>query len=261
MNTKRDGNQVAVPAAVRSLLEKRSTFGNWLALLDDVGQQYRPEVAKRVRADYEARLAEVAGELESRRGILETSLGEHRALHGDIATRFEDKSAEIEEVELRFQVGELDEATWTQRRQEHIAGLETIEAELVSAAGSVQELETILADLDGVPGAHSAPVAKLVVEPVAKHPEPVEALPQAVEVEPDPGQAEAERTEAEPQPEQEPVRAEVETEAEQGDEFLDELAFLESLSLDDADSFDAVSRMLEEEETAEGEEDTQRADR
>jgi len=33
------------------------------------------------------------------------------------------------------------------------------------------------------------------------------------------------------------------------DEFLDELEFLESLSLDDADSFDAVSRMLEDEES------------
>jgi len=32
-----------------------------------------------------------------------------------------------------------------------------------------------------------------------------------------------------------------------GDEFLDELEFLESLSLDDPESFDAVSRMLEEE--------------
>lgn len=245
MNAKKDGPEIAVPAAVRSLLEKRSTFGNWLALLDDVGQQYRPEVAERVRADYEARLGEVANELESRRGALETSLGEHRALHGEIATRFEDKSAEIEEVELRFQVGELDEATWTQRRQEHIRGLETIEAELVSAAGSVQELETILADLDGMPGERSAPVpsiTKLVVEPAGTPPEVVAVEPESAAVE--------------------PVQAEEETEAEQGDdELLDELAFLESLSLDDADSFDAVSRMLEEEETAEGEEDTQRADR
>jgi chromosome segregation ATPase len=254
MNAKKDGAEVAVPAAVRSLLEKRSTFGNWLALLDDVGQQYRPEVAERVRADYEARLSEVARELESRRGTIETSLGEHRALHGQIATRFEDKSAEIEEVELRFQVGELDEATWTQRRQEHIAGLESIEAELVSAAGSVQELETILADLDGTSGERSAPmpsITTLVVEPVGTEPDVVEAEPEVVEAEPEPDHAEAE-----------PVQVEEETEAEQGDdEFLDELAFLESLSLDDADSFDAVSRMLEEDETAEGEEDAQRADR
>ena len=31
-------------------------------------------------------------------------------------------------------------------------------------------------------------------------------------------------------------------------EFMDELEFLESLSLDDTDSFDAVSAMLDEEE-------------
>jgi len=252
MNAKnKDGTEAAIPAAVRSLLEKRSTFGNWLALLDDVGQQYRPEVADRVRADYEARLGEVARELEDRRGILDTALAEFRAMHGEITTRFENKSAEIEEVELRFQVGELDETTWTRRREEHIAGLETIEAELVTAAGSVQELETILADLDGVPGERAVPVptiAKLVVDPVEK-------VPEAVEAEPESAQAEPESAQAEPEPG-------VDSEAGQGDdEFLDELAFLESLSLDDADSFDAVSRMLEDDETAEGEEDTQRADR
>jgi hypothetical protein len=32
-----------------------------------------------------------------------------------------------------------------------------------------------------------------------------------------------------------------------GDAFLDELEFLESLSLDDPESFDAVSKMLEDE--------------
>jgi hypothetical protein len=32
------------------------------------------------------------------------------------------------------------------------------------------------------------------------------------------------------------------------DEFMDELEFLESLSLDDADNFDAVSAMLDEED-------------
>ena len=35
-------------------------------------------------------------------------------------------------------------------------------------------------------------------------------------------------------------------------EFMDELEFLESLSLDDADSFDAVSAMLDEDEDSEG---------
>jgi hypothetical protein len=41
--------------------------------------------------------------------------------------------------------------------------------------------------------------------------------------------------------------AEVEEAPPAEDDFLDELEFLESLSLDDPESFDAVSRMLEEE--------------
>jgi hypothetical protein len=43
-----------------------------------------------------------------------------------------------------------------------------------------------------------------------------------------------------------------------GGEFLDELEFLESLSLDDPESFDAVSKMLEEE--GEGAGDTDESD-
>ena len=40
-------------------------------------------------------------------------------------------------------------------------------------------------------------------------------------------------------------------EADSGD-FMDELEFLESLSLDDADNFDAVSAMLDEDEGESG---------
>jgi hypothetical protein len=40
-----------------------------------------------------------------------------------------------------------------------------------------------------------------------------------------------------------------------GGEFLDELEFLESLSLDDPESFDAVSKMLEEEGEGAGDTD------
>jgi hypothetical protein len=47
--------------------------------------------------------------------------------------------------------------------------------------------------------------------------------------------------------ETEPVLVEAEPE-----EFMDELEFLESLSLDDADSFDAVSAMLDEDKDSEG---------
>ncbi|NNK47605.1 MAG: hypothetical protein HKP01_01890, partial [Gemmatimonadetes bacterium] len=48
-------------------------------------------------------------------------------------------------------------------------------------------------------------------------------------------------------------------EAAASDEFMDELEFLESLSLDDAENFDAVSAMLDEEDAESGtEEDSKR---
>ena len=62
------------------------------------------------------------------------------------------------------------------------------------------------------------------------------------------GAAEAEVEEAD---------ADVEIAEEEPAEFMDELEFLESLSLDDAENFDAVSAMLDEEEGDAGSEGDQ----
>ena len=236
MNAKKKYGSVGeVSGSIRVLLEQRSDFQGWLSRLDELGAQYRPAVAARVRADYEERLAGVSGELEQHRSSIETSLDERKLVHEEAGLRFEEASAEIEELELRFQVGELDESAWEKRREDHVSGLETIAAEVEAAATSVGELETVLADLDG-----SGPVVQRQSQPEKPVPEPEpEVIP---EPEPEPVAA------VEPVVEEAPAPAESAKKEDSAD-FLDELEFLESLSLDDADSFDAVSRMLEDEET------------
>lgn len=251
----KDGSGGAVSVEMRSLLERRSTLQVWLANLDDLGSRYRPEIADRVRTDYQARLAEVVAELEDHRGAIESSLADCRMARQEVDVRFEAKSAEIEEIELRFQIGEFDEPTWAGRRDEYTSILENIKAEQEIAVVAVLEMETVLAELDGANGEGkvSAPRSK-----PAQKPEPVPEMAPAEQSEPaveqseppveplsEPGialvpDAEAETTEdSEPSADEEP-----------DSDFLDELEFLESLSLDDTDSFDAVSRMLEDEETA-----------
>ncbi|MGI9038367.1 MAG: hypothetical protein ACR2GQ_05855 [Gemmatimonadota bacterium] len=311
MNAKPDRKSSVVPDGIRSLLEKRATYQEWLGRLGEVGAQYRSEVAERVRNDYEARLADVARDLEGHRSELESSLDERRGRLNELATEFERRSAELEEAELRFQVGEYDEKTWDERRTEHTENLEGIETGLGEARDAVDELERALGEItpgdaataggapgaiasdgsaaNGVHGVHAVPAAgddplpgpgiaaSLSSTPAAdmadwqrqdalaggsgvKSEDPnLEASKPKVSSEVAEKLTEddtAERrkepgADRRPKPASEPVTAAGEPAAgadEESDDYRDELAFLESLSLDDTESFDAVSRLLEDEE-------------
>lgn len=312
MSAKPDRKSSVVPEGIRSLLEQRTTYQEWLGRLGEVGAQYRSEVAERVRTDYEARLADVARDLEGHRSELETSLDQRRGRLNELATEFERRSAELEEAELRFQVGEYDEKAWDERRTEHTENLEGIETGLGEARAAVDELERALGEItpsemsggavaggqdtpssaardemDPVPRSRDDPLpgpglaASLSSTPVADMPawQREEASGGGGEKSEDPNleaskpkvssevaekltedEADEERKEAggrqEPQSSSEPAvsTSTVATDAgsneatEESDEYRDELAFLESLSLDDTESFDAVSRLLEDEE-------------
>ncbi len=253
-----------VPEAVRQLLERRSTYLNWLSRLDEVGGKYRREVAERVRADYQTRLDEVAAELEEHRHELVATLDRRRTRLDELSAATERRSVELEEAELRFQVGELDDATWEERRAELAEGLEEIESELAAARAAVEALETVLRELstDGVTDVLDRAGVSWVKAPNRSE-EPA-SVADAADEEPGADDAvaqegpevrevqssavatktkEAEPDTAVPEPEQSGAAGDAES-----DDYLDELEFLESLSLDDPDSFDAVSRMLEDEE-------------
>lgn len=259
---RKSGSGGAASESMRALLERRSTLQEWLARLDDLGSRYRPEVTDRVRADYEARLSEVAGDLEGHRGAIESSLDERRMIHDELVRRVESQSAGLEEAELRFQIGEFDEATWASRRADLTSTLEASKAEQDAAASAVQEMEAVLTDLNGGESTRNTRGSERVSQPA---PLP-ESMPLPVNELATDSVSEMVAV-ADSAVESEPVSSEVSEGAEEGsegaeegDEFLDELEFLESLSLDDTDSFDAVSRMLEDEETT-GDGSSGRADR
>jgi len=297
----------AIPEAIQALLEKRTTFQDWLSRLDELGSDFRPEVAEKVRSDYEGRLTGVEGELEGHRTELESALAERSETADRIAGRYDAHCAELEETELRHAVGEFDEEEWERRRSEHQGEIDNLEADLTEQRSAVESLQTVLGELTGeaAVAAVEAPVdldPVVVEDPAAgedlaaavdEAPEAVEVV-EVVEAEEKPAWMTQPFEDGEPGMEQEEAvedtaRAElveadiVETEyadaefvearvvdadtelAEEADvaeeesesepildeaepgEFTDELEFLESLSLDDADNFDAVSALLDEE--------------
>ncbi|MFQ5747112.1 MAG: hypothetical protein ACE5HF_07835 [Gemmatimonadota bacterium] len=237
MSTAADAADLAaIPDEIRSLLEERATFQDWLGKLGDLRAKYRPAVADRVESDYRERLSKVEGELATHRAELEKALSSRQNRAATLDGQIDDRRAELEEVELRHAVGEFDDAEWERRREEHTGALAEMEKSLGIEREAVAELEGVLGELTGA-------------RPVAR-PETADGLEAEVE---------AWEEELEEAPAGEPESAEdEEAEAPAGDEaadFKDELEFLESLSLDDAENFDAVSRMLDEDGGGEGGED------
>jgi hypothetical protein len=300
-----DGGHV-IPEAIQGLLEKRGTFQEWLNRLDELGSEFRPEVAEKVRSDYAGRLAAVETELEGHRSELEAVLAERTEAVEKVAGQHDARTAELEETQLRHVVGEFDDEEWELRRAEHQAEIDEMEVELTAQRSAVEALDTVLAELSGA-GAGLAVVESVATEKTADiteteeaeeqeaaddrglaaesedsadawmtqpfdeaepgtETEQIEAAEEVVTaelvesdvVETDYANAEyveaevvdadaglAEETEAE---KPEALESDAEPAAEQGEpeEFTDELEFLESLSLDDPETFDAVSALLDE---------------
>jgi len=276
-----------IPEAIRELLEKRGTFQAWLNRLDELGSEFRPEVADKVRSDYASRLGEVETELAGHRAELESALAGRTAAVEKVAAEHDARSAELEEIQLRHAVGEFDDAEWESRRAEHQVMIDELEADLTAQRSAVASLQTVLRELTGQGAAiassdeieaDEALLDEAVVAADIRSAGPVvgdvddEAawMTQPFDDTPDEAPEVDELEEAQEEVAEE-VMAVVEEEVEVGEaveaaaeeaevaskpmldedepaEFMDELEFLESLSLDDADNFDAVSAMLDEDE-------------
>ena len=138
-----------IPEAIRELLDKRGTFQGWLKRLDELGSDFRPEVASKVRSDYASRLGEVESELEGHRAELETALADRAGAVEKVAAEHDARSAELEETQLRHVVGEFDDAEWERRRAEHQVQIDEFEAELTAQRSAVDSLQTVLSELAG----------------------------------------------------------------------------------------------------------------
>lgn len=294
-------NEIApvIPEDIQTLLERRSTYQDWLGKLDDVSGDFRSEVAARVASDYEERLRSVEAELATHRSALENSLDGRRSAVDGLTRDHDARSAELEETELRHLVGEYTEDEYGARKEEHSGRIAELEDALRRETEAVDELQTVLSEIAGASlvaavaepddavelAADSADEERLeadeasgVEAELAAELDRLENEPDGTEVdevswgEPvdedlsesvDRAVADADAAMAavdegvETMPveieETDAVEAVAEEQAAEGDDFLDELEFLESLSIDDPVEFDSVSRLLDDEESKSGE--------
>lgn len=269
--------ETVVPGEVLELLEERARVQEWLDGLTGLREESTPAVYEKVRADYEERLEGVSGRLSEHRGELERSVARRRSRVEELEKELDGARMRLEEAELRHRVGEFGEEEWDRLRRQGEARTEELEARLEEEASGLGELERVLGEL--VAGRRSPPeeagAGPSAPEPPAADaspPEPRAPASALAETGSEPREPDAsggrtaaaaappegmERGAGEPGPgEAGEGEASRDAEAEEAEEavddaaaeYLDELEFLESLSLDDPEPFDAVSAMLEEED-------------
>lgn len=309
-----------IPEEITELLEKRSTFREWLDRLEGREGEVRAEVYERVRGDYLERLSGVEEELAGHREELESSLDRCRERVATLEEERDERAADLEEAELRHAVGEYEDEAWDDLRGEHEGALAELEGRLDEERSATARFEEILAELDAgradepadEPGAASGASDEeptFAGEVEAGGPDEAAGEPEtfgstfgevtAFGEEPEADEAEREEEpsaerEDEPEAEREPDDEEDEVlaflsggtaggsdagngdlgdedrdfddrdrdsgDAEregEGEDFEDELDFLESLSLDDPSSLDTLSLVLDdgEEEDEAGKDD------
>jgi hypothetical protein len=274
-----------VPAEVLALIEERQTVENWVAKLADHQADTTPAVFAKVLDDYQSRLAELNTGLAEHHTELQASLDEHGGLVEKLQAEREERAEALEEAKLRFAVGEFDQPLWDIRRQEGETELADLDERLTEEKSTVEELETVLSRMTGGDSASSATlIAPLAVsaadeltsleqelqEELDQEPEAVEASSdedadvedleeEAVEADSAVDKDEADEIAADAVGQEPPETVELAAAEGKGEGFLDELEFLESLSLDESNKFDAVSAMLDEEEQSDGGEEEERS--
>lgn len=125
---------------VAELLEHRAQLQEWLRRLDEFDDT-PPQVAQRVRQDYEQRLEGVIIELGAHSEALTADRQRLDEALFAAAQRHEAASETLEEVRLRHRIGEISAEEWEERRPE-------LEAELEVATDERAEVEREIAALD-----------------------------------------------------------------------------------------------------------------
>lgn len=159
--------------AATELLFRRSQLQEWLSRLEQVDEDIPAQVARRVRMDYEQRLAAVVGELSTHSEALAADRERLDEKLLAAAERHDSAVDALEETRLRHRIGELSEGDWESRRPGLESEVEAAAAEREATQREISALEELLGQI-GEPPAAGETVSDAGAAPTAPA-EPAEA--------------------------------------------------------------------------------------
>lgn len=193
--------EAKIPDDVREWAETSEEILRWIERLTDRSLEARPEVVDKIRRDYQVRLRSSDTQLAAHRPLLIEIVSERTAVLASLRAEMGVHAADLEEIELRHGVGEIDEAALRVRRA-------PIEREMGELGTRIEREKEVIEMLSGVIERTAAPdtEAESALEPEpAPEPELAPGPVPAPEPEPDPEPDPEAVWEPEPEPEPESV--------------------------------------------------------
>ncbi len=166
-------------AVIQRLLEERRQYEAWLARITATADSAPEHVRTRVKADYEARLKAVTEELKSHAEAARQLIAQRKETLIELQKKEKAAAERLAETELRHEVGEYDEAQWSQVHKDALADLGAVRDELLDVERDITRLEELDALVRAKPGsaARVGPPPQPAPEPRAeKRKTPIDEL-------------------------------------------------------------------------------------
>src|SRR5438046_2867539 len=164
-------------AAIQRLLEERRQYEAWLARITATADSAPEHVRTRVKADYEARLKAVTEELRAHADAARQLIAERKETLRELQKKEKAAAERLAETELRHEVGEYDEAQWTQVHKDALADLGAVRDELMGIERDITRLVELDALVKAKP-APPAPPSRNVAEELTLTPSPAPNAPE-----------------------------------------------------------------------------------
>jgi hypothetical protein len=161
-------------ATIQRLLDERRQYEAWLARITATADSAPEHVRTRVKADYEARLKAVTDELRSHADAARQLITQHKERLQELQKKEKSAAERLAESELRHEVGEYDEAQWSQVHKDALADLGAVRDELLDVERDITRLEELDALVKAKPGsgARVGPSPKPAPPPPPPEPRP-----------------------------------------------------------------------------------------
>ena len=215
---------------LRQLETQRTGLITKLGKIEEKKEMVSNEVYEKVKGEYEEKLRHIDANMNEHIDLIKEELVSIQGEETKLQEEEKNTDLQIEEIELRYSIGEYDEASYTEQSEEKKDALGTTRTNLENLRKRKQWLEdfTQIKDIEQTIE-HETPAEPAPVEPKPEQSEPEQPKPEQPEPEqPEPEQSEPEQPEPE-QPEPEQPEAEIQIE----EHILEKISPEEGTKLDE----------------------------
>jgi hypothetical protein len=159
---------------VRDLQNQRMDVVNKLKRIEEKKSTVSVEVYEKVKKEYDDKLEAIEGQLGGHMDVLTEEVQRLKAKDDELMEKEKETKFKMEEVELRYSIGEYDEDSFKKAKEENDAAVEQLNEELEKTRENMTYYASFLKAKEGEPAPEPTP------EPVPEpEPEPVpEAEPE-----------------------------------------------------------------------------------